>query len=471
MPGLLVAIILIASLLLVHFSLRKQPMPEGRPLDVDEGLPLPEAGQASTVFSLTALFGAYFGIALLLGLPALMGVAFGTALGFYLIRRWIDRYQPKRFEAFLFKILRGAKGNTSMYAFAILGIQCAFATSELLILREIAKVSIGVRPEQATLLAVGIAIIGYFYVLFGGYIAVFRTDVVQFFLVGGMAIIFSVFLFSPNLFGELAVGLFPRPGYWELPVGSTTWVLYSYHFCIGAIMGMGFLAASPDTWKRVFLVSKKYGKSNIRFLTLVIVGMMPFLMLIPFALSIGSIPDGEVNSGAMFSKLLNNDVLFVAAVLGLVASFLSSFNSALLASVQIGLLLKRKTTRVKSEMSRFHWLMVTAIFTIFFLFVGFNASGNPYLLANLLLGAYSIIGGVQIGTKGDISRLPENSLLWIYVLGGVGWLLYLVSTIGLPKVPTTYQINTVPGGVVFFLITTFICQMLSIGRRKNVRHY
>lgn len=469
MPGLLVGIILIASLLLVHFSLRAQPLPKDYPLDVDEGLPLPEAGQASTVFSLTALFGAYFGIALLLGLPALTGLAFGTALGLFLIRYWIGIHRPKTFESFLFGILRGSTRNATVYTLAISSVQWAYATSELLILREIAKVSFGIRPEHATLLAISVGIIGYFYVLFGGYMAVFRTDVLQFVLVGGMAIIFSAFLLSPNLPIGWGSRLLPRPGYWEIPLVGSRALLYSYHFVIGAVMGLGLLAASPDAWKRVFLVSRKKGKTRIRFLLLVIVGMIPYLMLMPFAITIGPVPDGEVNTGLMFSKLLTNDLLFIAAVLGLVASFLSAFDSALLASVHIWLMLQRKKAPMDSEMSRFHWLMVTALLTIFSLYSALTAFSNPYLLANLLLGVYALIAGVQVSTQGDISRLPDNSLLWVYVLGSVAWFLYFTSAIGLPKIPTTYQINTVPGGVLFFFITTFACKLLIIGGRKNVR--
>ena len=470
MPGLLVGIILIASLLLVHFSLRARPLPEDRPLDVDEGLPLPEIGQASTVFSLTALFGAYFGIALLLGLPALTGVAFGTALGLFLIRYWIEAYKPNRFETFLVNVLRGDNRNVVVYALVISVVQCLYATSELLILREIAKVSFGVRPEHASLLAVGIAIIGYFYVLFGGYMAVFRTDILQFFLVAVMAVTFSLFLFGQNLPTEWVTRLFPRPGYWEIPsLIGTSKALYFYHFIIGAIMGMGLLVGSPDTWKRVFLVSRRKGKIGLRFLTLVIVGVTPCLMLMPFALTIGPIEDGEINAGIMFSKLLTNNYLFVVAVLGLVASFLSAFNGALLASVHIGLILSRKQKRRKSEMPRFHWLMVTTIVTLFLLFVAFTSSGNPYLLGNLLLGAYSLIAGVQIGTSGNISKLRGNSLLWVYILGFVGWIFYLASK-GFPEVATTYQINTVPGGVMFFLISTIACQILVRGGRKNARN-
>ena len=53
MAGLVVAALLGLSLFIVHFSLRARPMPKDYPLNVDEGLPLPELAQSSTVFSLT----------------------------------------------------------------------------------------------------------------------------------------------------------------------------------------------------------------------------------------------------------------------------------------------------------------------------------------------------------------------------------------------------------------------------------
>lgn len=444
-------------------------MPEDRPLDVDEGLPLPEAGQASTVVSLTALFGAYFGIALLLGLPALLGLAFGTALGLLLVRRWIDSHNPERFEAFLSGTLKGDEGNATTYALAISVVQCAYATSELLILREIAKVSFGIRPEQATMLVVGVGIIGYFYVLFGGYMAVFRTDVLQFALVGIMAAVFCVYLFGSGGVHAAPSTLLPRPGYWTLPIAGAGLPLYLYHFVIATIMGGGFLAASPDAWKRVFVVSRKKGRPGLRFLTFVSVGVLPYLMLLPFAAVVGPVPDGPVNAGQMFAKLLNNNALFVAAVSGLVASFLSSFDSALLASVHLGVVLKRRKMPIKSEVTRFHWLMVTALVSIYFLFSGLTNFSNPYLLANLLLGAYSLIAGVQVGTRGDVSRLPKNSMLWIYVLGMVGWFLYFINRLGMPSVPVTYQINTVPGGVLLVIATACVCWLLISRGRKSVR--
>src|SRR5882672_3279419 len=128
MSGLVIGVMLIASLLLVHFQMRAQPMPKRRPLNIDTGLPLPEAGQASTVFSLTALFGAYFGIYLVLGLPALAGLAFGTALGLVLTRYWIIKQRAPTFEVFLLRVLRGNVGNATVFGITLAGVQCAYAT-------------------------------------------------------------------------------------------------------------------------------------------------------------------------------------------------------------------------------------------------------------------------------------------------------------------------------------------------------
>src|SRR5437763_5130767 len=113
MTGVIIAIVLITSLVLARLSMGKGRMSPGHPLDVDEGLPLPELAQSSTVFSLTGLFGAYLGIAIALGLPAFTGLACGTVLGLFIVRYWIDstlkrRAPPgkKRFETFLSRIIK-----------------------------------------------------------------------------------------------------------------------------------------------------------------------------------------------------------------------------------------------------------------------------------------------------------------------------------------------------------------------------
>src|SRR5829696_8623633 len=154
MAGVIVAATLIASLLLVHFSLQWRPLPHSKPLDVDYGLPLPEVAQASTVFSLTALFGAYLGIYLLLGIPALLGLGVGTTAGLLVIRRWIGKRHPSTFEAYLEAVLGDQQRNAEVLAFSLAIIQCGFAASELVILKNFVVSSLALTDAQANLMAV-----------------------------------------------------------------------------------------------------------------------------------------------------------------------------------------------------------------------------------------------------------------------------------------------------------------------------
>jgi hypothetical protein len=469
LPGVLVAVLLIASLLLVHFSMRSRPMPTDKPLNVDVGLPLPEAGQASTVFSLTALFGAYFGIYLVLGLPALAGLACGTVFALFLIRSWIFNHRSSTFEDFLRTVLDGDSGNAGAFALTISAVQCAFAASELLIFREITRVSLGIRSDQATLLAIAVGIVGYFYVLFGGYMAVFRTDVLQLLLVGGMAVAFGIHAMSGNMSQDWKSSLLPRAGYWEPPLGFAVDVIwkYVYHFVIGSVMGLGFLLAAPDAWKRVFIVTVFRKKTLVRFLVFIGIGIAPFLILLPLAFATPSIPNGPISVKQMFAGLLAGNFLFVAASLGLIASFLSSFDGAVLASVHVGLMLRRKLRYHAVEVPRFHWLMATALLVIFLLFSSLVSFGNPYLLANLLLGPYAILAGIAAGTRATPACLPKNSVLWIVVCSFVFWFIYFWLVIKFPGTPTTYQVNTVPGGVCIFLLVGCICYALTTWRGRD----
>src|SRR5205085_5262412 len=136
------------------------------------------------------------------------------------------------------------------------------------------------------------------------------------------------------------------------------------------------------------------------------------------AITISLNPEGPVKKGVMLSPSLSGNFIFMAAALGLLASFLSSFNSALLASVHIQLMLRRKKVGLKFEEPGFHWRMVTVLLAICLLFVGARTMfSNPWLLGNLLMGIYAAIAGIQIGTRWNISRLPKNSLHWIFAAG------------------------------------------------------
>ncbi|HYM75659.1 MAG TPA: hypothetical protein VE377_06740 [Candidatus Dormibacteraeota bacterium] len=461
LAGLLVAFLLIASLILVQLSRRSQPLSAARPLDVDSGLPLPEIGQASTVFSLTALFGAYFGVYLVLGLPALCGLGVGTVIGLLMVRGWIRKQGSTTFEEFLVNMLRGDDTNASAFAFTVSGVQFAYAASELLILHEVCRVCLGIRSDQATLVTICVAIVGYFYVLFGGYLAVYRTDIIQFVFVAAMAISFANQAAHQSVVDWSRV-LAPRHGYWEPPFGATGvgYLRLTYQFLVAVVMGAGFIASAPDAWKRAFVVARYRKKSLSRFVLFVAVGIFPFLVLIPFAMTTPVLPDGIVNLRQMFAGLLVNSAVFIAASTGLIASFLSAFDSAVLAGVHVSVIQRRLEKTVAIEVPRFYWRMVTALLTAFLVFQVFTLLGNPYLLANLLLGPVAIIAGVQAGSAAQPAHLRPKSLIWVISLALLAWFLYFISAVNRPTVPTTYQINTIPFGALLCLIVALIAYLL-----------
>lgn len=464
MPGGLISLLLITSLFLVHFSMRNRPMPVPHPLDVDEGLPLPEAGQASTLFSLTALFGAYLGIYLILGVPALLGLASGTAGGLLLVRNWLRAQNVDTFERALERFFGGSNQNGVFLGLLLIAIQCGLATSELLILREISRVGLGLRPEQATLIALALGTIGYFYVLLGGYTALFRTDVLQFVLVAAMGLVLLALVPAATQAG--AVLRFPRPGYWQVLGLRAGPLLYGYQFVVGSIMGLGFVLASPDAWKRVSLVVAR-GRRSPRFLVFVLAGILPFALLLPIGARTPPIPDGTASVGALLGGFLNSSALFVVAALGLVASFLSAFDGALLSTGQIGLILARRQmpTSNLDERPRFHWLMVASLITTCFLFLGLVQLSNPYAPATVLLAPYALVAGIQLGTRGKLSRLPDRSLLWIVTAGFAFWFWYLTSPAA-PNLatPSTFLLNAVPIGAADCLLAAAASRLLTAGR-------
>jgi hypothetical protein len=482
MPGFIVAVVLGFSLLLVHITLRSQPMPASRPLDVDEHLPLPWLAQTSTVFSLTALFGGYFGVAVALGLPAVTGLACGTVLGLFAVRRWIvstlEAANQTRFEDFLSNILSGDSTNRSVYAFGLIACQCLFATSELLILRELARVALGLKAEHATLLAVGLAILGYFYLLYGGYIALFRTDVVQLLLVGFMAVAASVFLIAKRAEVGWITSLSPRSGFWELPWLSSHTLVYGYHFLIGTITGLGVILSSPDAWKRIFQVNRMGQKPVVRVLTFLAVGIVPYLVLLPVAITLSLNVDRSVRRSFTLPPALSDNKVFIAAALGLISCFLSSFNGALLGSVHLGIILNRKIKKVESEELRFYVLTMIALAVICSLFVGgiglftnprWLGFTNPWVLGNMITGFGAAIAGVQIGSLGKVYRMRKHWLEWILTFGTIAWFIYFIQSPGFAKTPTIDAIKTVPVAIAVCAGTALLTRIAMIGGRKNAR--
>ena len=477
----------------------KHPLKK-RPLDVEDNLPLPWLAQTSTVFSLTALFGAYLGVAVALGLPALMGLALGTVLGLFAVRYWIERTlreiekKRKKFEDFLGAIMSPNKGHTTSFALVVSGIQCVYATSELLILRELAKAALGFKSEQATLLVVSVAIVGYFYVLLGGYLSLFRTDVIQLGLVALMAVTASVVvLISHSEIGLAAAKFWARPGFWKIPSLGAGPALYTYHFLIATVMGCGFMLGSPDTWKRIYQVNKdqiekQKNTPRARFLTLAGVGTLPYLVLLPVAIAIGTKADPQNTHNFTVPVALENSLLYGAVALGLIASFLSSFNSALLASTHVILVWQRRLWRWRSkrgepkqampEEAKFYAILMVIFIIVCLVFATGvellcnpvpDKINNPWLLGGLLMGGYAAVGGLLIGTNGKVFRLRKFNLEFILGVAMVLWVRYFLSSPGYSLRPTVFSINTIPPAVALCVITALVARLLILifGDRSN----
>jgi Na+/proline symporter len=344
----------------------------------------------------------------------------------------------------------------------------------------LAKAALGLASEQATLMAIGVAIFGYFCVLLGGYMTLFRTDIFQLILVILMAMVFGVVLLINHSAVDWGSKLLPKPGFWKMPFPVPDLGLYAVHFFIALIMGAGLLLASPDTWKRVFQVNKKRPTARGRVLTFVGVGILPYVLLLPFAI----ILNPNVDCGHKPFVLpagLSNEWLFMFIAMGLAASFLSSFNSALLGSVHVSLIAQRHNSIKPSEESRFYWLMVTLIITIsgvfslaLWLLNGPSPLGlsNPWLLGTLIMGAYAIIAGILLGTRGRISRLRKDHLLWIFATGIGVWslgLYFFRNYAGLSRNPSLCSVNSTPIGVALCIVITALSALFALGGPKNVR--
>ncbi len=183
---------LVIFLILILLSSRNWPQKYKKlsfynPLDVDRELPFPEAGQGSSICSLTALFGPYFALVLLLGIPALLGLTFGSILGLILI--WIH-CTKSQLDTFQHMILsRFMVGNSPHALLIVISLtQLGFATSEMFILKDIASIGFSLDPEHSNMFTISLALIGYLYVIDGGYGAIYRTDFVQYIFILVMCI-------------------------------------------------------------------------------------------------------------------------------------------------------------------------------------------------------------------------------------------------------------------------------------------
>jgi hypothetical protein len=136
--GIAVGLLLLLSLTVAHFFAGAEPLKITAPLDVEDGLPFPWIGHASSIFSLTALFGAYLTITIIVGLEALVGLALGSIAGLVFLRGVVLKSNAKSFELFLRSRKFSHDRPMDELFFVLLALaQAGFAISELVILRDL----------------------------------------------------------------------------------------------------------------------------------------------------------------------------------------------------------------------------------------------------------------------------------------------------------------------------------------------
>ncbi len=457
-----------ATILFVYFSSRARALQRARPLDEDR-LPFPALGQASTMFSLTSLFGACFGMFLVLGVYAIAGIAAGTIVGLLLVRTLIAS-SAKTYEGAVYERLRRLP-HPAVFAGPLIGVQLAFAVSELLLLHSVFLSGLGMLPLYAILFTACVAIIGYSYCLIGGYGAVYRTDIVQFVVITIMCLVLIAYMATTVTTTTFAASLSLRlqahhPGHWFADSIPSIFLQRSFDLVVGFLLGITFILSSPDAWKRVFIVSRKHPtKRSVALLAAA--GALPFVLITPVVLAARPSVYGDLDPMFLVRDLSVNGMVFAFLILGMIACFLSAFNSALISATHLAVLVARNRAAASDELVRYRYIIAVNFAVIIVLFIATIGFGNPYALGNLLIAPYGIAGALIAATRGATVPARPRFIAWVWALGLLAWTLCLIPHAHILAFATTKQANTIPWAMAISLLA-FVAVVISTRGRRAI---
>jgi hypothetical protein len=457
-----------ATILFVYFSSRARALQRTRPLDEDR-LPFPALGQASTMFSLTSLFGACFGMFLVLGVYAIAGIAGGTIVGLLLVRTLISS-SAETFEGAVYERLQRL-AHPSVYAGPLVGVQLAFAVSELLLLHSVFLSGLGMLPLYAILFTACVALIGYTYCLIGGYGAVYRTDIVQFVVIAVMCLALLAYMGTTVTTSTFVASLNLRlqahhPGHWFADSIPTIFLQRCFDLAIGFLLGITFILSSPDAWKRVFIVSRQHhGKRSVALLAAA--GALPFVLITPVVLAARPSVYGDLDPMFLMRDLSVNRMVFAFSILGMIACFLSAFNSAIISATHLTVLVARTRVAAQDELIRYRYIIALNFAVIIALFIATIGLGNPYALGNLLIAPYGIAGALIAGTRGATVPAPSRFIAWVWALGLLAWTLCLIPHAHILAFATTKQANTIPSAMAISFLAFCAVVIATRARRTS----
>lgn len=462
MTGVFLAGLILATLVAARHFPSNRPIDRSRsPLDIDDGIPFPEAGQASSIFSLTALFGTYLGIGLMLGLSALLGLLAGSVVGLVVLQRTIASRGRQRFDFLLQSCFKkGRSHGAALLAFIAL-TQALLVLSEMLILREISGEWLGISSSNATLFVFCLSLIAYLYCLDGGYLAVFRTDIIQFIFILVFGIILCVFAFrSGNM--EYSSSLGKNATAWLPP--SVSKLSPVFNAATTFVMGFMWVIGSPDTWKRVHVIVHSHAARSL--VPLMIAGAIPFMLITPLVFLAGSIKTEEIAGLRFLGEMVSagGSVTSNMLLLGIVASFMSSFDSFLTGAVHL-LVVSRRFFSIEARDQKAEFYRSTALVFILinaaFAVVPRGMFSNPYLLANILLGNFAVAVGVLIGTGFFKRAIKLSTFVTLSTTVLAAWTSYVCSRPGLITTPSIEHLHTIPAGVWGCFLIALIARLAS----------
>ena len=278
--------------------------------------------------------------------------------------------------------------------------QIGLATSELLILNDIAMSGFGLNLQYSTIFVISLALIAYIYCLVGGYLAVFRTDIVQFIFIIIMGATISIIVLFSNNYKVRAVELFGlMPNLWIDPFGGPAFVSIPINLIISFLMGYGFIVASPDSWKRVFVITK-YGRRK-SLLPLFVAGMLPFALILPIAFLIIPSQADRVHPLKVLIETSTNmhPIIMLIVTIGIVSCFLSSFDSALITAVHARSIYATDQQNNVDTLSGYYLTTGIIFLIINIMFISFKniSATNPYFVAVMLMAIYAVVSGCHYG--------------------------------------------------------------------------
>jgi Na+/proline symporter len=443
--GLMLFMFLAALILISTHPRERWHLSSDDPLNEDN-LRWAAAGYGSASISLDCLFGAYSAMLLLIGRACFLGVATGVMTGLLVINwRMNNLYpglNPPSFQAVLYGLQVFDSPILNKFFWLLVAFcQVGLAVSELVLMNHVFLSGMGFPAAHAIAATLAIACVAYYYCLFGGYQAVYRTDALQyiFIILMGLAMLFA---FLRQIAGPLQLAGLATALQKAQPIPPKQLMAGYPHLRLllellgGFSLGIMPVLAAPDAWKRVFIVAMKRNVQGPRLrllraapLRLFLATAVPLVFITPLLLASGT-HNAQGGWGFPISDLfaISSPVGDSLIVLGMVAVFMSTFASSLLSATHVlmGQLVFREWT-AQSELARFR-----VIFGLCFaasslcLFGLLPMLPNPYAVGVLLVTPFGLVSGILTGTS-----FGDRKARWVITyLIGISVLAWVVFAIG-----------------------------------------